>query len=361
MKFNFAILICFLFCACASASNWTFTRKLSNPPRGGTTTGIAVEYDRSTPESWIRLKEEGISDYERDRRAIYALEGEFEVKFEFIETILLETNKDWDVPYASKGTEFVKVIEDRGDFISLQHIMVLFMKDPQSGETIGPMLVKHWRQDWQWNPSNRMEFQGEKSWKVKDIKRRNGRGKWRWDVFQVDDSPRYSGLGTWNHMKSASTFMTDYMSRPLPRREFSVRSDYKVLLGTDTLVVTPNSWFHEQRNFKHQNNLSENGSFKNSKLLAREIGHNSYVRIKNFDFSSGYAYWDKSKGYWKDVREVWSEIIEDESLFSLRKKVDGKPLYIYHFGQAEDPDVLKLTSEKRKVLIRDTLNKFFIK
>ena len=361
MKVNFYILVSLIFCTFASASNWTFTRKLSNPPRGGTTTGIAVEYDRSTPESWVRLKEEGISDYERDRRAIYAMEGEFEVKFEFIETILLETNKDWDVPYASKGTEFVKVIEDRGDFISLQHIMVLFMKDPRTGETSGPMLVKHWRQDWQWNPRERLEFQGERSWIMKDVKRRESRGKWRWDVYQVDDSPRYSGLGIWNHLNSASTFMSDYMSRPLPRREFSVRSDYNVLLGTDTLVITPNSWYHEQRNFKHQDNLSANGSFNESKLLAREIGHNSYVRIKNFDFSSGYDYWEKSKDYWKDVREVWSEIMDDEEKFSLRKKVDGKPLYAHHFGQAEDPEVLKLPSNERKKLILDTLEKFLIK
>ena len=37
--------------------------------------------------------------------------------------------------------------------------------------------------------------------------------------------------------------------------------------------------------------------------FSREIGHNSYKRIKNFDFSAGYEYWEKTKGYWKDVRD----------------------------------------------------------
>ena len=72
-------------------------------------------------------------------------------------------------------------------------------------------------------------------------------------------------------------------------------------------------------------------------------------------------HWEKSKGYWKDVREVWSEIMDDEEKFSLRKKVDGKPLYAHHLGQAEDPEVLKLPSEERKKLIINTLEKFLIK
>lgn len=344
-----------------NATEWTFTRKISKPPRGGSSTGIDVSYDKSIPESWHRLKEEGISDIERDRRAIYSLEGEYEVSFEFIETILLETNKKFDIPYASKGTEFIKVVEDRGNFISLQHIMVLFMKDPETGNPVGPMLVKHWRQDWQWNPTNSFEFQGENTWKTKKIRRKDGLGKWRWDVYQVDDSPRYSGIGTWNHFKSTSTFSTNYMSRPLPRREFSVRSDYKVLLGTDTLIITPTAWYHEQRNFKHQDNLNEFSEINKSKFLAREIGHNSYKRIKNFDFSSGYEYWEKTKGYWEDVRKTWVQILDDYESFKLRKKVDGMALYMHHFKQAEDADIANLPTEKRMKVIKRTIDKFLIK
>ena len=52
-------------------------------------------------------------------------------------------------------------------------------------------------------------------------------------------------------------FETGYMSRPLPRREFSVRSDYKLLMGKESLIITSKGWFHEQRNFKHRDNLEE--------------------------------------------------------------------------------------------------------
>ena len=93
-----------------ASDRWTLYRKLPDGPRGGTTIGIPVDYNLETSESWLRLKEKGISNYEKDRRAIYALEGEFEVSFEFLETILLETNRRDDIPYGSKGTEFVKVI-----------------------------------------------------------------------------------------------------------------------------------------------------------------------------------------------------------------------------------------------------------
>ena len=334
------------------ASDWTLYPQLPNGPRGGSTIGVPVEYDTKPSLHWLSLQEEGISTYEKDRRAIYALQGEFEVSFEFIETIRLETQRKEDTPYGSKGTEFVRVIEDRGDFISLQHIMVMFHKNPETGETYGPILVKHWRQDWQWSPTEITEFQGDNRWMTKKLSATEG--TWSWSVAQVDDTPRYAGVGKWEHFPSTSIFSTGHMSRPLPRREFSVRSDYKLLLGTDALILTPNSWFHEQRNFKHQNILGENGEMDQSPFLAREIGHNSYKRIKNFDFSAGYEYWEKTKGYWKDVRDFWVEFQKNHSDYSMKKKVDGKSLYMRHFEQA----ATELTGEARKELVRNTIRKY---
>ena len=95
--------------------------------------------------------------------------------------------------------------------------------------------------------------------------------------------------------------------------------------------------------------------------MAREIGHNSYIRIKDFNFSSGYEYWERTSGYWADVRAIWNEVLNEESEFKLRKKVDGMALYFHHFKQAEDPEIQKMPSEKRKLIIKELLNKFFIK
>ncbi|MGB0454992.1 MAG: DUF6607 family protein [Bacteriovoracaceae bacterium] len=338
--------------------SWVFTRKLPKGTRGGSTTGTPVIFDNSIPKVWKDLKDTQITNYERDRRAILAMAGEFEVKFEFIETFLMETNKDLDTPYASWGTEYVKVIEDRGDFISLQHIMVIFFKDPKTGDIKGPMVVKHWRQDWQWEGTEILEFQGKRHWKVKTLNANEMKGKWVWNVYQVDDSPRYSGTGSWNHFKSASVFDSGYLSRPLPRREFSVRGDYDILMGKDNLIVTPTAWFHEQKAFKHETSLKGQMELGSGSFLSREVGHNSYKRIKNFDFSAGHKYWSQTEGYWADVRTVWNEILSTKAEYKLKGKVYGKSLWATHFAQAADKNVLGMPKALRQELIRQTLLSF---
>ena len=95
-----------------------------------------------------------------------------------------------------------------------------------------------------------------------------------------------------------------------------------------------------------------------SAFLSREIGHNSYRRIKGFDFKLGKEYWAKTKDYWADVRKVWSEIIKKNSSFELHKKVDGKVLFMYHFEQAVDAQVLALSPKKRYDLVKTTILKF---
>ncbi|MAE57767.1 MAG: hypothetical protein CME69_02740 [Halobacteriovorax sp.] len=338
--------------------NWTFTRGLTDGTRGGTTQGVPVTYSTATTDSWRAVRADNISEFERDRRAILALAGEYQANFEFIETMLLDTNLDFDTPYASWGTEFIKVVEDRGDFIALQHILVMKIKDPNTGDIIGPYVVKHWRQDWTWNPTEQLVFQGDNHWKVKKLSAAEGQGKWKWTVYQVDDTPRYSMLGSWNHLASASIYNSEFFSRPLPRREFSVRSDYKLLYGTDSIVLTPNSWYHEQRNFKHKTKLGADNNPSLSPLLAREIGHNSYKRIVGFDFTIGYDYWNKSRPYWSDVVDVWREIYASRDDVQMKKRVGGKMLWQIHFANAEDDTVLAMSQKKRKQYIRNLLNNF---
>ena len=336
--------------------NWTFTRQLTTPPRGGSSLGQKVVYDESLPDSWQQLQAKSLTPYERDRRAIYALEGIFETKFEFLETFSLEPGKQLDTPYASWGTEFVKVIEDTGNFISVQQIMVMYYQDRTTGKIQGPHVMKHWRHDWTWQGSHMLEYQGNDQWASKKIDPAQTRGKWVWSVYQVDDSPRYSGIGRWDHFASLSTFETGYMSRPLPRRESSVRDDYQILMGKDTLVLTPNAWFHEQKNFKHKGGLSASGQF-DGVMLAREVGHNSYRRIKDFKYEQGLQYWAKTREYWADVRAVW-KAIEQEGPFTVKKAVNDKPLFMVHFEQAADDEILSMASKKRRKLIHRAMSPY---
>ena len=358
--FTFVLFLFFGQWGCASSSvqslRWTFVKGSEVKPRGGTTRGPKVEYDTSVSRAWKKLRASDISQYERDRRAIYAMEGVFETRFEFIETISMSDNKYGDIPYASWGTEFVQVIKDTGDFISLQHIMVMFFMG-KKGEVKGPYVMKHWRQDWQWEGKRQLLYEGEQTWSMKNVSRRERKDAWVWTVWQVDDSPRYSGIGRWSHFESASVFETNYMSRPLPRREFSVRSDYKLLMGKDVLIITPVAWYHEQKSFKHEEPLMA-GSFQGI-FLGREVGHNSYKRITKFDVSAGKEYWNETKNYWRDVREVWNEIFAQKKRVSLKKQVDKTPLYAAFFGYADDEKILKMNSSKRKKMIHNALEKYF--
>ena len=342
-------------------SSWAFTRVGTNTVRGGTSLGTKVNYLTTPPASWNELNNSEISSYDRDKKAIYALTGEYEVKFEFIETFKFNEFGDLDQPYSSWGTEFVKVIEDTGDFISLQHIMVMEYTNPKTGKVEGPFVMKHWRQDWKWQGQELLEYQGDSVWQLKELSEAESKGKWTWHIYQVDDSPRYAGTGTWDHQKSFSSFHTDTMFRPLPRRERSVRKDYKILLGRDTLIVTPLAWYHEQKSFKQKESLHQVKSSHNATMLSREIGHNRYRRIIDFPFSKGNEYWDKTKAYWSDVRFVWKEIVQKEKRFKLKSSHNQTPLFSYHFKQAGDEKLLSSSQKDRRETIRKTIENFIVR
>ena len=72
------------------------------------------------------------AEIEQDRKAILAMAGDYKVTFQFQETVGIKPGYELKEPYHSEATEFIEVIEDRGDFISLQHVLVLH--DEETGE-----------------------------------------------------------------------------------------------------------------------------------------------------------------------------------------------------------------------------------
>jgi hypothetical protein len=67
--------------------------------------------------------------------------------------------------------------------------------------------------------------------------------------LQVDDSPRYESIGTWVHVDGRHEWQSKTDS-PLPRREFTKRSDYNVLRRGNRIYLTPQGWMFEQDNKK---------------------------------------------------------------------------------------------------------------
>lgn len=234
------------------------------------------------------------SGFERDRQAILAMAGEFQVTFKFDETVAL---RDGYEPKHDKssGYETVLVAEDTGRRIVLQHILV--SKD-------GEHVVKHWRQDWSYEDRDLREFAGDRNWGARKLSTREARGSWTQAVYEVNDGPRYESYGHWVHDGEYSSWQSAVTWRPLPRREYSTRKDYDVLLAVNRQAITPWGWVHEQDNTKW-----DRADTTGHPYIARELGVNEYRRVTDFDFSPARAYFERTRGYWAAVRAEWQRLL----------------------------------------------------
>ena len=209
--------------------SWQFHSDSELAPRGGTTRGAGVTRAPQPNVAWLSLTEDGLSAFERDRLAILAMAGEYQASFDFIETIGFEGGYVPKAPYQSWGTEYIFVVEDRGSFISLQHILVMIVQMPD-GSMSEPMTMKHWRQDWTFEDTEMNVFVGNNTWEPKSIPATSATGTWTQAVYQVDDSPRYESFGKWVHKAGTSFWQSGQTRRPVPRRETSVRKTMTICL-----------------------------------------------------------------------------------------------------------------------------------
>ena len=320
----------------ANASWFTFAWPLGEntlKPRGASTRGAAVVLDPAPGEAWRRLREPGLSTLERDRRAILAMAGPYRVSFNFLEVLRFDPALKPDAPYQSWGTEYVFVSEDRENFIALQHILVMRVK-MEDGSTGMPMIVRHWRQEWRYQSGALLAYEGANTWARRPVPAQQRDGAWVQSVFQVDDSPRYAARGRWQHNDSNSTWVSDETWRPLPRREWSVRKDYQVLVGTNRHTITADGWVQEENNLKLA--LDDNGNARaQMPYLAREYGFARYQRIKDYDFSAGENYFARTEPFWAEVRSAWRELAQREARFTLKAPVDQGRLFEPFFDYAQ--------------------------
>lgn len=262
-------------------------------------------------------------DFERDRRAILAMAGEFRVGFSFDETLAFEPGYTPLEGKRSEAFELVEVIADRGGFVSLQHILVL-------GDPKEPRIIKHWRQDWQYQPSQVLRYRGDQRWVPEAVDPESAGGAWSQTVYEVDDAPRYGGLGRWRHADGEVVWESDYVWRPLPRREHTTREDYQVMGAINRHVLTAEGWAHEQINTKLI--VAEDGS---ARPLVREQGINTYRRINDYDFSAGHEYWRKTQGYWAQVRALFDTVLWRPQGLHMKGTIDGSPRFAPSFALAE--------------------------
>ncbi|MEO0587771.1 MAG: DUF6607 family protein, partial [Planctomycetota bacterium] len=204
-----------------------------------------VDYSSATAEKAEDCGCAATMAFEKDRKAILAMAGEYEVDFQFQETVTIVPGYELKDPYNSGATEFVEVVEDTGDRIVLQHILV--MSDPKDAEA-KPHVVKHWRQDWVYQDTTLIEYRGNRIFETVELSADEVAGTWSQAVYQVDDSPRYEAIGSWSHIGDRSSWASKETWRPLPRREHTKRDDYQVMVARNRHTITPTGWVHEQDN-----------------------------------------------------------------------------------------------------------------
>jgi hypothetical protein len=263
----------------------------------------------------------GLSAFECDRRSILAMAGEYRVRFAFDETAALAPAYAPHAAQRSGGTELVLVIADSGEHISLQHILVLGGKHT---------VVKHWRQDWQYQPAAVLRFRGNGKFETQTLAADARAGAWSQTVYEVDDAPRYAGIGRWTHANGVDAWQSDRTWRPLPRREYTKRKDYQALEVVNRHTLTPGGWVHEQDNTKLA--VDAAGAVH---ALARETGTNSYTHIGDYDFSAGRDYWRGTQDYWSQVRAAWQRLEAESPRFVTSPEPDGEARIDEFFNLAE--------------------------
>ena len=333
--------------------SWMFSDADEMKPRGGTTAGPNVVLDQQVSASFQQLQSTELTRLDRDRQAILAMAGSYRTSFDFIETVGFTPQYEPRAPYQSWGTERVYVVASEPDFISLQHIIVMHFAS-EDGTLSAPMVVKHWRQDWQYQDTVVHAFQGNGAFERQGLDATETADTWTQTVYQVDDSPRYEAIGRWTHTQGVSFWQSDDRRRPLPRREFSVRDDYQTLFGSHRITITPHGWTQEEDALKLVLDDRNNPRFEQP-YLAREAGLSRYDRIVGYDFNAGDEYWRDTGPFWSRVRDYWTTLYRNESAFHFVKSVEGVPLFMAMFNMADEPFD---TVEQMDAAIADTLSRY---
>ena len=254
---------------------------------------------------------------EQDINAIKSMCGCYEVKFNFAETFKLTKDPNYK-PSPTKydgGLEWVELVEDQPNKIVMQHLLIV-------NDT---MIIKHWRQDWEYENTSLYQFDKDRTWKHTTYPKAAVKGQWSQRVFQVDDSPRYEGTATWIHV-DGKQYWKNTTDAPLPRREFTIRKDYNVLERTNIHEITKDGWIHEQDNVKIAR--SDAGE---DVALAKEKGFDYYKKVDDSKCIAARNYWKENKTMWQNVRVKWQSIFDRKQDLHLEAAVDKQPLFMHLF------------------------------
>ena len=255
------------------------------------------------------------SKKQQDIQSIKDMCGCYEVTFKYTETFAPEIDYEKHLDYTSGALEWAELIEDEDNKLSIQHLLVVNEN----------RVIKHWRQDWEYENQNVFYYDKDNTWTFKTLPKESVKGQWSQKVFQVDDSPRYSGSATWVHA-DGKHYWENKTASPLPRREYTKRKDYNVMLRGNRQEITDYGWLHEQDNDKV---VREDG--QEEVLLAQEKGYNVYTKVADEKCKSAKDWWANNYKFWGKVRNSWDNVYKRRGDLTLHKAIDKKPLFMHFY------------------------------
>jgi len=242
-----------------------------------------------------------------DRADILAMAGNYKVRFNMQESTRWAKDYTPIDPKVSGGYESVRVVEDSGRKIVLQHLLVI----EHEGKT---HIIKHWRQDWEYEPARMLVYSGPDTWVWEDVPAKMRHGRWAQTVYQVDDSPRYAGWGQFETQAGVRRWRSNWTWRPLARRDAVRNPVYDRYYAINRHQNTPDGWIH------WQDNIKMGMSAGTLKPIVQEYVLNSYTRSSDYNVKAGDDYWAASKGYWKAVRAKWDEVAATKGGIGLKEE-----------------------------------------
>ncbi|NIG53738.1 DUF6607 family protein [Chitinophaga sp. Cy-1792] len=256
------------------------------------------------------LAQKADSKLQQDKAAIKDMCGCMEVTFEYTETF------PGDTTYKPKGyhkitdaVEYVTVADEKNNRIVLQHLLVA-----------GGEVIKHWTEDWQYENQQLLAYSKNDTWNKMNLTAAAVKGQWTQKVFGVDDEPRYEGSATWVHADGRH-YWESTSDAPLPRREYTTRSDYNVLQRTNHHEITSFGSLHEQDNKKILRDAA------GDKVIVGEKGLNTYRRTDESKCQQAKAWWEQNKQFWAVVRQQWDKLYGANTGVVLQKQVNNQPFY----------------------------------
>lgn len=245
--------------------------------------------------------------FERDRTDILAMAGDYKVKFDMAETTSWREDYEPLKAKISGGHESVRVIKDSGTKIVLQHLLVA----EHDGETF---VIKHWRQDWIYEPANVLVYESTGKWMNQAVPEALRQGTWSQTVWQVDDSPRYGGIGKWKTMNGVRSWTSNGTARPLARRDAVRNPVYDHYQATNRHQPMPGGWIHWQDNTKMKTVDGKAVPYVQESVL------NTYTKFDGYTVSAADDYWAKTESYWQNVRDQWDAVIVKNSGVTIEEE-----------------------------------------